>query len=221
MDNENNFIPSVIRLNNNFFNILNNNDDGNNDHGVSEEFKNNLAENIVDEEFIKNEKQCSICLDDFKLNDKYIKLPCSGESHFFHSGDENCSGIKPWLERNNTCPMCRTEFPKDEQNNILNNNNIIFETLTFHIQGPNIDNQNIDNQNIDNPNIENPNIENPNIDNPNIDNPNIDNPNIDNINPNNLINRMDNIIRNYINEIQETNEQRELQMAIEASLNDT
>ena len=32
---------------------------------------------------------------------------------------------------------------------------------------------------------------------------------------------MDNIIRNYINEIQETNEQRELQMAIEASLNDT
>ena len=186
-----------------YFNIINhnifNNNDENNNNGVSEEFKNNLAENIVDEEFIKNDKQCSICLEDFKLNDKYIKLPCSWEPHFFHSGDENCSGIKPWLERNNTCPMCRTEFPKDEQNtsaldNILNNHNIIFETITFHIQSPIINN---------------------------IEEENRENPNIENINPNNLINRMDNIIRDYVNEIQETNEQRELQMAIEASLNDS
>jgi len=186
-----------------YFNIINhnifNNNDENNNNGVSEEFKNNLAENIVDEEFIKNDKQCSICLEDFKLNDKYIKLPCSWEPHFFHSGDENCSGIKPWLERNNTCPMCRTEFPKDEQNtsaldNILNNHNIIFETITFHIQNPIINN---------------------------IEEENRENPNIENINPNNLINRMDNIIRDYVNEIQETNEQRELQMAIEASLNDS
>lgn len=184
----------------NFFNILNNN------NGVSEEFKNNLAENIVDEEFIKNDKQCSICLDDFKLNDKYIKLPCSEGPHFFHSGDENCSGIKPWLERNNTCPMCRTEFPKDEQNisalgNILNNHNIIFETLTFHIQSPIINNREEENREEEENRGEQQNIV--------------------NINPNNLINRMDNIIRDYVNEIQETNEQRELQMAIEASLNDT
>ena len=63
----------------------------------SEEFKNNLEEYIVDEEFIKNKNQCSICLDEFKLGDKYIRLPCrdeeteSGENHVFHSGNEVCS----------------------------------------------------------------------------------------------------------------------------------
>ena len=203
MNNENN--------ENNLFNILNhnifNNNNENTNRGVSEEFKNNLDGNIVDEEFIKNDKQCSICLEDFKLNDKYIKLPCSGEPHFFHSGDENCSGIKPWLERNNTCPMCRTEFPQNEQNigyleNILNNHNVVFETVTFHIQRPNIDNIEEENREEDQNREE-------------------ENQNIVNINPNNLINRMDNIIRDYVNEIQETNEQRDLQMAIEASLNDT
>ena len=196
MDNENNLVPQLVRINSLFNHNILNNDTENNNHGVSEEFNNNLSEKVVDEEFIKNDKQCSICLEDFKLNDKYIELPCSGEPHFFHSGDENCSGIKPWLERNNTCPMCRTEFPKDEQNNNLDNilsnhSNIIFETIHFHIQGHNIEN-------------------------PNIENPNIENPNIENINPNDLINRMDNIIREYVNEIHETNE---LQMAIEASLN--
>ena len=29
----------------------------------------------------------------------------------FHTNNENCLGIKKWLEKSNTCPMCRTEFP--------------------------------------------------------------------------------------------------------------
>ena len=33
-------------------------------------------------------------------------------NHIFHSGNEMCSGIKPWLERNNTCPMCRKRISK-------------------------------------------------------------------------------------------------------------
>ena len=86
-------------------------------NSCSEEFLNNLDEFTVDEEFIKKNLQCSICLEDFKIGDKCISLPCkteeddSNENHIFHSGCETCSGIKEWLKRNNSCPLCRKEFP--------------------------------------------------------------------------------------------------------------
>jgi len=83
--------------------------------GSSEVFLNNLDEFIVDSEFAKKEVQCSICLDEFKVGDKCIRLPCKSEPHIFHSGSDSCSGVRPWLERNNTCPMCRHEFPTDNQ----------------------------------------------------------------------------------------------------------
>ena len=82
---------------------------------ASEVFLNNLDEFTVDSEFANKEVQCSICLDEFKEGDKCIRLPCEGEPHIFHSGSDSCSGIRPWLERNNTCPMCRHEFPTDNQ----------------------------------------------------------------------------------------------------------
>lgn len=160
--------------------------------GCSEEFKNNLEECIADEQFIKNKKQCSICLDEFKLGDKYIRLPCSEEvnesddNHVFHSGNETCSGIKPWLERNNTCPMCRKEFPTDNRN--------ILDSITIHTA----------------------------VIPPHMNNTNTESNITENIipNPNNLENTISNIITNYINEIEETNEQRDIQLAIQASLND-
>jgi hypothetical protein len=83
--------------------------------GVSEVFLNNLDEFTVDSEFANKEVQCSICLDEFKEGDKCIRLPCKSEPHIFHSGSDSCSGVKPWLARNNTCPMCRHEFPIDNQ----------------------------------------------------------------------------------------------------------
>jgi hypothetical protein len=43
---------------------------------------------------------CSVCLDN--ATEGYV-LPCK---HSFHSP---C--IKPWLELNSTCPVCRSEFP--------------------------------------------------------------------------------------------------------------
>ena len=86
----------------------------NDNRGVSEVFSNNLDEFIVDSEFAQKEVQCSICLDEFKEGDKCIRLPCKGEPHIFHSGSDSCSGVRPWLERNNTCPMCRHEFPKKD-----------------------------------------------------------------------------------------------------------
>tara|TARA_B100001248_G_scaffold249199_1_gene222182 strand:- start:21 stop:614 length:594 start_codon:yes stop_codon:yes gene_type:complete len=197
MNNTTNTMP--LNTNNGLFSIFssiiaNNTDTHNN--GASEEFKNNLEEHTVDEEFIKNKKQCSICLDDFKLGDKYIRLPChsadneSQENHVFHSGNEMCSGIKPWLERNNTCPMCRKEFPRDN-NPILSGHGRtrdVLQSITFHTA---------------------------------IIPPTLNNNDITIPDPNDLENTFSNIIANYINEIEENNEQRDIQLAIEASLIDT
>ena len=33
------------------------------------------------------------------------------EHGVIHIKNENCEGIIPWLSQNNTCPMCRFEFP--------------------------------------------------------------------------------------------------------------
>ena len=172
--------------------------------GCSEEFINNLDEFIVDEEFLKKELQCSICLDEFKKGDKCIILPCSdndnnenNDNHIFHSGCETCSGIKEWLKRKNTCPMCRTEFPKENTTNepILSGSgrtNDILQSITLHTSIiPPVNNTESD--------VEEENII---------------------PNPNNLENNISNIITSYINEIRQNDEQRNIQLAIEASLND-
>ena len=95
---------------------------------MSEEFINNLDEFTVDTEFLKKETQCSICLEDFKEGDKCVRLPCE-EPHVFHNESEGCS-VLPWLRRNNTCPMCRHEFPTDPPPN----EQII--GLTYEMIGP-------------------------------------------------------------------------------------
>ena len=140
-------------------------EENNNNDGCSEEFINNIEERVVSDEFLKRGKQCSICLEDFKLNDKYMVLPCStgeeNEKHVFHSGNYDCSGVKEWLKRNNSCPLCRQEFPKE-----------------------------------------------------------IEEPGETMLDPNSLSNDITDIIANYINEIGQSNEQRDIQLAIEASLND-
>ena len=94
----------------------------NTNNNASEEFINSLEEITVDEEILKKNLQCSICLDEFKVGDKCIILPCSdndndenNENHIFHSGCDTCSGIKEWLKRKNTCPMCRKEFPTENR----------------------------------------------------------------------------------------------------------
>ena len=147
--------------------------------GCSEEFLNNLEEFKVDEEFIKRNLQCSICLEDFKLNDECIILNCNEDKHIFHKGNEHCSGIKPWLERNNTCPMCRTGFPQEDI--------------------PDLENINTDE---------------------NTENINTDENNESIINPNNIENTITNIIHEYMNDMNELAEQRSIQLAIQASLDE-
>ncbi|CAM9413662.1 unnamed protein product [Choristocarpus tenellus] len=50
---------------------------------------------------------CSICLDDFNLGDKAVKLPCA---HIFH---REC--VWEWLELHCTCPVCRFELETDDR----------------------------------------------------------------------------------------------------------
>lgn len=84
-------------------------------------FVDGLNEMYITEEDIENGLSCSICQDSFELNDKVIELPCKPQKHYFHIKNDNCNGVLPWLNENNTCPMCRFEFPKStEENNETN-----------------------------------------------------------------------------------------------------
>ncbi|KAE8657979.1 hypothetical protein F3Y22_tig00116976pilonHSYRG00231 [Hibiscus syriacus] len=55
---------------------------------------------------IKENLQCSVCLDDFEVGIEAKEMPCK---HKFHSG---C--ILPWLELHSSCPVCRYQIPADE-----------------------------------------------------------------------------------------------------------
>lgn len=49
---------------------------------------------------------CSICHTEFAAEEEVSQLPCE---HCFH---DSC--IKPWLEVQNTCPICRAVLPRSE-----------------------------------------------------------------------------------------------------------
>ncbi|XP_017000295.2 E3 ubiquitin-protein ligase Iruka [Drosophila takahashii] len=59
----------------------------------------------ISAEEVDRKIQCSICWDDFKIDETVRKLPCS---HLFH---ENC--IVPWLNLHSTCPICRKSLAED------------------------------------------------------------------------------------------------------------
>jgi len=92
------------------------NDQGNTIKKCSVSFINDLETITITDSDIDNNMCCAICQDEFKLGDKAIKLPCS-DSHYFHysSDKELCGGILPWFENNNSCPICRTEFPEEPE----------------------------------------------------------------------------------------------------------
>ena len=67
-------------------------------------FKNNS--NVDDSESIiiyknkqnDNFKECIICLEDMKYNEKLILVKCS---HIYH---KEC--LEKWIKKNNVCPLC-------------------------------------------------------------------------------------------------------------------
>ncbi|KAI1710707.1 ring finger domain-containing protein [Ditylenchus destructor] len=77
-------------------------DDEEQDKGLSAEDIERLPIFEVDESVVAKETQCPTCLDAFELNQKVVKLDCE---HLVH---KPC--IEPWLQKANTCPVCRYEL---------------------------------------------------------------------------------------------------------------
>tara|TARA_B110000503_G_C7146068_1_gene413025 strand:- start:1591 stop:2136 length:546 start_codon:yes stop_codon:yes gene_type:complete len=67
----------------------------------------------VTKEMVEQEEYCSICLDKFSEGVLSYILPCN---HYFHDGSScDCGGLLPWLEKNNTCPVCRLVLPEEPE----------------------------------------------------------------------------------------------------------
>ena len=83
-------------------------------HPTEKNFINSLE--VVEFKEDQKEIYCGICLNNFRNGDKAYILPCKDQKHYFHVGEntEDCCGILPWLEENNTCPICRESFPKEK-----------------------------------------------------------------------------------------------------------
>ena len=105
-------IPPFININDE---ILNRSfhEQGDTTKPLCSKFLEGLEETTIDNNDDNN--TCSICLEELKEGDIVIKLPCNGKPHHFHSTkSEECDGIIPWLKGNNTCPVCRCEFPEEK-----------------------------------------------------------------------------------------------------------
>lgn len=72
---------------------------------TSKEIVKNLPSRLV----TTDDEKCAICLvpNENLEGQKFLKLPCNHEFH------DSC--ILPWLEKTNSCPMCRQEMKTDDQ----------------------------------------------------------------------------------------------------------
>lgn len=80
----------------------------------SKDFINSLSIQKVSKEMVEKKITCGICLDELNEDEDVLELPCK-DKHYFHIKNTVCDGIYPWLKENNTCPLCRHEFPSDEK----------------------------------------------------------------------------------------------------------
>lgn len=71
---------------------------------ASKEFVKNLKSRLVTE----HDEKCPICLapNENLTTEKFLTLPCAHEFH------DQC--ILPWLEKTNSCPLCRAEMMTDD-----------------------------------------------------------------------------------------------------------
>ena len=95
----------------------------------SKDFINSLSVQKVTDEMVLQNLTCGVCLEDLKVSEDIIELPCKGndnkdngnkdndnkDNHYFHIKNDGCDGIYPWLKNNNTCPLCRHVFPSEEK----------------------------------------------------------------------------------------------------------
>jgi len=71
---------------------------------ASKEFVKNLEIFTPSDE--QQTQQCPVCIGYFTKEDRIVRLPCR---HTFH-----VACILPWLEKTNSCPVCRFELPTDD-----------------------------------------------------------------------------------------------------------
>ncbi len=65
-----------------------------------------ITKNSFEELKKKMNHECSVCKEEFEINQELKKLPCC---HIFH---DDC--LLPWLKQRNSCPTCRFELPTDD-----------------------------------------------------------------------------------------------------------
>ena len=80
----------------------------------TKDFINSLSVQKVNSTMINEKLTCGICLEELKEGQDVVELPCL-QKHYFHIKTGECGGIYPWLKENNSCPMCRFEFPSEEK----------------------------------------------------------------------------------------------------------
>lgn len=85
----------------------------------------------VTKEEVDKKTQCSVCWEDFVLDETVRKLPCS---HIYH---ENC--IVPWLDLHGTCPICRKSLNGDDDDDETGDPNDLNAGHTQHTRNPHTD----------------------------------------------------------------------------------
>ncbi|CAD8126799.1 unnamed protein product [Paramecium sonneborni] len=58
----------------------------------------------LDDPWMKEDKVCCICMQEYAQNESVLELPCSGK-HQFH---ESC--VRNWFNVSTSCPVCRQQF---------------------------------------------------------------------------------------------------------------
>ena len=113
---------NLINMLNQHSNILDRsfNDQGGSLKPCSASFVEELDKVIVTNEDVDNGLCCAICQEEFKMGERAIKLPCK-DPHYFHceTPEDICGGILPWLKDNNSCPICREQFPEEESDTTI------------------------------------------------------------------------------------------------------
>ena len=108
---------NLINMLNQHNDILNRsfNDQGGCSKPCSASFVDKLEKVIITNEDVDNGLCCAICQDEFKMGESAIRLPCK-DPHYFHceTPEDICGGILPWLKDNNSCPICREQFPEEK-----------------------------------------------------------------------------------------------------------
>ena len=79
---------------------------------TNKQFVDSLQAIQVDDTMIQKKETCCICQEYLQQGETIYELPCKHKFHVENTCE--CCGIKPWLEKQNTCPVCRYELPSEQ-----------------------------------------------------------------------------------------------------------